>query len=55
MAPSKVPAGQMYLQKPGTGISCLSPYHNGIATTNTASAMYFSQDSARVRRFFFSL
>ena len=27
MAPSKVPAGQMYLQKPGTARSWRTPYH----------------------------
>ena len=55
IAPSKVPAGQIYLQKPGTGMSCLSPYQSGIATTNTAITTYLSQDSARVTRLFLSL
>ena len=54
-APSSVPAGQMYLQKPGTGMSCRSPYHSGIATTNTARITYFSQDRALVIRLFWSL
>ena len=54
-APPKVPAGQMYLQNPGTGISCFTPYQSGIATTNTASTTYFSHDSALVNLFFLSL
>ena len=48
MAPSKVPAGHMYLQKPGSGIPWRREYHSGMATANTASKRYFSQDSTRV-------
>ena len=40
IAPSKVPAGQIYLQKPGTARSCLIPYHIGTATANTARITY---------------
>ena len=52
MAPSKVPAGQIYLQKPGSGMLCSSPYHSGRATTKTASRMYLSQLNTRVMRDF---
>ena len=48
MAPSKVPAGQIYLQKAGRGRLCFSPYHSGMAAAKTARIMYFSQLSARV-------
>ena len=40
MAPSNVPAGQMYLQNPGTGMPCATPYHSGTATANTPRMMY---------------
>ena len=52
MAPSKVPAGQIYLQKPGRGMLCLSPYHSGMAAAKTARRMYFSQLRTRVMRDF---
>ena len=48
MAPSSVPAGQMNLQKAGSGVSWASPNHRGRAMTNTASTIYFSQVSVRV-------
>ena len=53
IAPSNVPAGQMYLQNPGTGYCC-KLYASGIMTTNTASRTYLRYDSAWVKRLFFT-
>ena len=41
IAPSSVPAGQIYLQNAGYGMSCLNPYHIGMARTMTARNTYF--------------
>ena len=49
-APSRVPAGQIYLQKAGSGRSLARPKYRGTAITNTARIPYFSQESARVIR-----
>ena len=49
-APPEVPAGQMYLQKPGSAVSCFTPYQRGIATTKTTRSTYFSHVKARVIR-----
>ena len=54
MAPSKVPAGQIYLQKPGRGMPWARLYHRGMATTNTASSRYLSHVRARVTALFLS-
>ena len=47
------PAGQMYLQKPGTGYCC-KLYASGMMPTNTASRTYLRYDSAWVKRRFFT-
>ena len=39
IAPSSVPAGQMYLQKAGTGKRCAA-YASGTVNTNTARITY---------------
>ena len=40
IAPSNVPAGQMYLQKPGTGKRC-TLYASGMPIANTPRMTYF--------------
>lgn len=48
-APSKVPAGQMYLQKAGRANPLLSPDTRGMASTSRARTPYLHQESRRVQ------
>ena len=49
-APSKVPAGQIYLQNAGSGRFSFRPYAIGITATNTARITYFRYEQIRVVR-----